>query len=100
PDRPHLTANEGPKKRRNLQACCSWLPWERRVAEEAAGERRACLSTWMCEFAPAAGFRATQGMAAALSPPRGLRVTFSLVSFSCTSKRSYLDTRFPDVESL
>jgi len=32
----------------------------------------------MAEFAPAAGFRATQGMAAALSPPRGLRVSFSL----------------------
>src|SRR5690606_8921377 len=34
-------------------------PWERRVAEEAGGERRACSSAWMREFAPAAEFGAT-----------------------------------------
>ncbi len=33
----------------------------RRVAQKSIGERRACLRPWMAEFAPADGFRATQG---------------------------------------
>jgi hypothetical protein len=34
-----------------------------RAAEPGPGERCACLSTWMCEFAPARSWRAAQGTA-------------------------------------
>src|SRR5690606_21378278 len=69
------------------QIFCSWAPWERRVAQESDGERRACLSAWMREFAPAIGFRATQGTATASSSPRGLRVPFLLVTFLSGKQR-------------
>ena len=39
----------GPEKRRDVRFFaldCSWVPWERRVAQEFDGERRACSSTW------------------------------------------------------
>ena len=53
---------------------------QRRVAQEAGGERRACLSTWMCEFTPAAGFRATQGTDTAKQWRRGSGVAFLWVT--------------------
>src|SRR5690606_40841459 len=53
---------------------------QRRVAQEAGGERRACSSTWMCEFAPADGFRATQGTGIPKECRRGSRVAFLLVT--------------------
>ncbi|HPF72276.1 MAG: hypothetical protein R3F12_06250 [Lysobacteraceae bacterium] len=53
----------------------------------------------MAEFAPAAGFRATQGMAAASSPPRGLRVGFLLVTFHCRKKEKLPGSAEGDTES-
>src|SRR5690606_19369917 len=65
---------------------------QRRVAQEAGGERRACSSTWMCELgccaaatslrsnAPADGFRATQGTDTAQQWRRGSRVAFLWVT--------------------
>ena len=83
-----------------------WIPWERRVAQVErgyrrvrGGKRRACLRPWMAEFAPAAGFRATQGMAAASSPPRGLRVGFLLVTFHCRKKEKLPGSAEGDTES-
>jgi hypothetical protein len=44
----------------------------------------------MCEFTPAADFRATQGTAFAQQTTHDHRVSFSLVPFSWTSKRKEL----------
>ena len=57
-----------------------------RVAQEAGGARRDCLSTGMCEFAPAAGCRATQGTTAAQQTARGAGVPFLWVTFLWASK--------------
>jgi len=77
-----------------LQLLGSWVLWKRRVAQEDGGERRACLRPWMAEFAPAAGFRATQGTATAPPSPRGLRVPFLLVTFLLGKQRKV--TRWPE----
>src|SRR5690606_3836856 len=53
---------------------------QRRVAQEAGGERRACSRPWMAEFAPADGFRATQGTGIPKECRRGSRVAFLLVT--------------------
>ena len=84
----------GPEDRRKLRLRCSLIPWERRVAEESGGERRVCLRPWMAEFAPADGFRATQGTSTALSSMRALRVSFLFVTFSLDKQREV--TRWPE----
>src|SRR5690606_31123214 len=84
----------GPGQRCELQLSRFWVPWKRRVAQEAGGERRACLSAGMREFAPADGFRATQGTSTASSSMRGLRVPFLLVTFLSGKQRKV--TRWPE----
>ncbi len=61
-----------------------------RVAQEAGGERRGCLSTGTCEFAPAAGFRATQGTAFAQRTTHDVRVPFLWATFLWASKERWL----------
>ena len=54
-----LTSSLACRGRLGWGRSCSWVPWERRVAEVErgyrrvrGGERRACLRPWMAEFAP------------------------------------------------
>src|SRR5690606_22497212 len=101
PDRLHLTATEGPEKLRDAQLFSSLIPWERRVAQVErgcrrvrGGERRACSRPWMAEFAPADGFRATQGTSTASSSMRALRVSFFLATVSLDKQRKV--ARWPE----
>ena len=100
--RPRLTGPHGAPESRSARTVASTLalaldlpgPHEpRRVAQAAGGERRDCSRPWMAEFAPAAGCRATQGTTPAQQAARGAGVSFSLVSFSWTSKRKKLGRR-------
>ena len=56
------------------------LPCSCRPTQPAAGARRACSSTWMCEFAPARGWRVAQGTAFAKRALHGPRGAFLLVT--------------------